>query len=127
MRIVSFSSLMTGERRTRGSFLIGATSSRLRRLSRVDLIRPLQQNHAVASAEVNTGYVNRQTKRVVSPWVQKFDDLYGLHQDYASTRKGLKDAADAGVLDIESHGWTHMEPDLESAPGPWWTADLAGE
>jgi hypothetical protein len=94
---------------------------------RMDLIRPLQQHHAVASAEVNTGYVNRQTKRVVSPWVQKFDDLYGLHQDYASTRKGLKDAADAGVLDIESHGWTHMEPDLESAPGPWWTADLAGE
>ena len=94
---------------------------------REDLVEPLKQHHAVASAEVNTGYVNRQSKRVVSPWVQNFTDLYGLHQDYASTRKGLKDAADSGVLDIESHGWTHMEPDLESPPGPWWTADLAGE
>jgi hypothetical protein len=94
---------------------------------RQDLIVPLQQHHAVASAEVDTGYVDRQSRRVVSPWTQKFTDLYGLHQDYASTRQGLKDAADAGVLDIQSHGWTHMEPDLQSPPGPWWTADLGGE
>jgi hypothetical protein len=94
---------------------------------REDLVGPLKQHHAVASAEVNTGYVDRQSKRVVSPWTQRFTDLYGLHQDYVSTHQGLKAAADSGVLDIESHGWTHMEPDLESAPGPWWTADLAGE
>lgn len=94
---------------------------------RENLVEPLKQHHAVASAEVDTGYVDRQTKRVVSPWVQKFTDQYGLHQDYASTRQGLKEAADSGVLDIESHGWTHMEPDLDSPPGPWWTADLAGE
>ena len=36
-------------------------------------------------------------------------------------------AVKAGVLEIESHGWTHMQPDLESPPGPWWTADLEGE
>ena len=94
---------------------------------RESLVAPLKQHHAVASAEVDTGYVDRQSKRVVSPWVQKFTDLYGLHQDYASTRLGLKAAADSGVLDIESHGWTHMEPDLDSPPGPWWTADLTGE
>ena len=94
---------------------------------RQDLVLPLKRHHAVASAEVDTGYVNRQSKRVESPWVQKFTDLYGLHQDYASTHEGLKDAADSGVIDIESHGWTHMEPDLDSTPGPWWTADLAGE
>jgi hypothetical protein len=94
---------------------------------RESLVEPLKQHHAVASAEVNTGYVDRKSKRVVSPWVQNFTDLYGLHQDYASTRQGLKEAADSGVLDIESHGWTHMEPDLDSPPGPWWTADLAGE
>lgn len=94
---------------------------------RESLVEPLKQHHAVASAEVDTGYVDRQTKRVVSPWVQQFTDLYGLHQDYASTRQGLKDAANSGMLDIESHGWTHMDPDLDSSPGPWWTADLAGE
>jgi hypothetical protein len=94
---------------------------------RQDLIVPLQQHHGVASAEVDTGYVDRQSKRVVSPWTQRFTDLYGLHQDYASTLQGLKEAVVAGVLDIESHGWTHMEPNLQSPPGPWWTADLAGE
>ena len=92
-----------------------------------DLMEPLKQHHAVATAEVNTGYIDRRSKRVVSPWAQKFTDLYGLQQDYASTHKGLKDAVDSGLLDIESHGWTHMEPDLDSPPGPWWTADLAGE
>jgi hypothetical protein len=91
------------------------------------LVEPLKQHHAVASAEVNTGYVDRKSKRVVSPWVQKFTDLYGLEQDYASTHKALKEAAESGILDIESHGWTHMEPDLDSPPGPWWTAGLAGE
>lgn len=91
------------------------------------LIRPLLQHHAVASAMTDTGYVDRRSKRIVSPWVQNFTDRYGKHQDYASTRKGLKDALAAGVLNIESHGWTHMEPDLESPPGPWWTADLSGE
>ncbi|MGH9430220.1 MAG: hypothetical protein ACRD3T_01620 [Terriglobia bacterium] len=91
------------------------------------VIAPLQQHHAVASAEVVTGYVDRASKRIVSPWTQRFTDLYGLHQDYAETRSGLKDAVAAGVLEIESHGWTHMEPDLESSPGPWWTANVAGE
>jgi hypothetical protein len=93
----------------------------------LDLIEPLRKHHGVASAMVDTGFVDRQSKRVVSPWTQKFTDKYGLLQDYASTRKGLEDGVAEGVLDIESHGWTHMLPDLESSPGPWWTADLAGE
>ena len=94
---------------------------------RRELIVPLQRHHGMASAEGDTGYVDRQSKRVVSPWTRKFTDLYGLNQDYASTLRGLKNAVEAGVLDIESHGWTHMEPNLESPPGPWWTADLSGE
>lgn len=91
------------------------------------LIVPLQQHHSVASAMVDTGYVDRKSKRIASPWIQKFTDVYGQHQDYASTRKGLKEAVTEGLLNIESHGWTHMNHDLESPPGPWWTADLAGE
>jgi hypothetical protein len=31
------------------------------------------------------------------------------------------------VLEIESHGWTHMQPDLDSPPGPWWGSPLMGE
>ena len=91
------------------------------------LILPLQQHHAVASAMVDTGYVDRKSKRIVRPWTQKFTDSYGLHQDFASTFAGLKDGIAEGVLEIESHGWTHMQPNLGSPPGPWWTADMAGE
>lgn len=94
---------------------------------RDDFIEPLKQHHAIASAMVNTGYVDRKSKRVIVPWQQEFTDSYGLHQNYASTHKGLEEALAEGVLNIESHGWDHMQADLESAPGPWWTADLQGE
>jgi hypothetical protein len=94
---------------------------------REHLIAPLQKRQAVVSANVITGYVDRKTKRILSPWSQEFVDLYGLHQNYVSTQRGLKAAVAAGVLEIQSHGWTHMLPDLDSPPGPWWTADLAGE
>jgi hypothetical protein len=76
---------------------------------------------------VITGYVDRKTHRVIAPWGQNFTDVYGVQQDYSSTRRALKAAVDAGVLEIQSHGLTHMQPDLDSPPGPWWTADLEGE
>ena len=91
------------------------------------LIAPLAKRHAVVSANVISGYIDRQNKRIISPWSQQFTDAFGLHQDFASTQRGLKAAVAAGVLEIQSHGWTHVQPDLESPPGPWWTADLAGE
>lgn len=94
---------------------------------REHLIAPLEKHHAIVAANVITGYVDRKSKRIVSPWEQSFTDAWGLHQDYASTRRGLLDAVAAGVLQIESHGWIHMDPDLDSPPGPWWTADLKGE
>jgi hypothetical protein len=96
-------------------------------LMRENVIPALARHNAVASANVITGYVDRKTRRIIVPWSQKFKDVYGVEQDYASTRRGLKAAVDAGVLEIQSHGWTHMQPDLDSPPGPWWTADLEGE
>ena len=96
-------------------------------LMRDKVIPVLAQHHAIVSANVVTGFVDRKTHRVLSPWSQKFTDDYGVEQDYASTQRGLKAAVEAGVLEIQSHGWTHMQPDLDSPPGPWWTADLDGE
>lgn len=96
-------------------------------LMRDKVIPVLAHHHAVVSANVVTGFVDRKTHRVISPWNQKFTDDYGVEQDYASTERGLKAAVEAGVLEIQSHGWTHMQPDLDSPPGPWWTADLDGE
>ncbi|HKX00828.1 MAG TPA: hypothetical protein VJN43_24005 [Bryobacteraceae bacterium] len=96
-------------------------------LMREKVIPALARRKAVVSANVVTGFVDRKTQRVISPWTQKFTDAYGVLQDYTSTRRALKAAEAAGVLEIESHGWTHMQPDLDSPPGPWWTADLDGE
>ena len=96
-------------------------------LMRDKVIPVLSRHHAVVSANVVTGFVDRKTHRVLSPWNQKFTDDYGIEQDYGSTQRGLKAAVEAGVLEIQSHGWTHMQPDLDSPPGPWWTADLDGE
>jgi hypothetical protein len=94
---------------------------------REHLIEPLAKHRAVMAANVITGYVDRTTKRILVPWAQKFTDRYGVLQDYGSTRRGLLAAVAAGVLEIESHGWTHMQADLDSPPGPWWNADLDGE
>jgi hypothetical protein len=94
---------------------------------RQHLVAPLEKHDSVMAANVITGYVDRKTKRIISPWNQKFTDRYGVLQDYGSTHRGMKSAVAAGVLEIESHGWTHMQPDLDSAPGPWWNADVDGE
>jgi hypothetical protein len=96
-------------------------------LMRHKVIPVLARHHAVVSANVVTGLVDRKAHRVISPWNQKFTDAYGVEQDYGSTQRGLKAAVEAGVLEIQSHGWTHMQPDLDSPPGPWWTADHDGE
>ncbi len=94
---------------------------------REHLMEPLAKHRAVMAANVVTGYVDHHTKRILVPWAQKFTDRYGVRQDYGSTRRGLLSAVAAGVVEIESHGWTHMQPDLDSPPGPWWDADLDGE
>ena len=96
-------------------------------LMREKVIPVLSKHNAVVSANVVTGFVDRKTHRVIRPWDQDFTDRYGVRQDYASTRRALLDAVDAGVVEIQSHGWTHMQTDLDSPPGPWWTADLNGE
>ena len=96
-------------------------------LMREKVIPVLAKFNAVVSANVVTGFVDRKTHRVIVPWDQNFTDAYGVRQDYASTRRALKAAVEAGVLEIQSHGWTHMQADLDSPPGPWWSADLEGE
>src|ERR1035437_1078286 len=91
-------------------------------------IEPLQKHHAVMDMNVDTGYVDRKTRRIVSPWQQRVvDEIDGktIH-DFASTKRGLDAGLAAGVFFIQSHGWTHMLPDLESPPGPFWDAPMDG-
>jgi hypothetical protein len=46
--------------------------------------------------------------------------------DYVSAKRGLDAGQSEGVFEIQSHGYTHMLPDLESPPGPFWDAPMDG-
>ena len=94
---------------------------------RRSLIEPLQDHHAVLSLNIVPGFVDDAQRRIVPTWQQQFTDSFGTKQDYVSTKKGLDEGIAAGVFEIESHGWTHMQPDLSSPPGPWWAAPLMDE
>jgi hypothetical protein len=94
---------------------------------RHSLIEPLQAHHAVLSLNIVPGFVDDTQRRIVPTWKQQFTDEFGTKQDYVSTKKGLDEGVALGVLEIESHGWTHMQPDLSSPPGPWWGAPLMDE
>jgi hypothetical protein len=91
------------------------------------LIEPLQAHHAVLSLNIVPGFVDDAQRRIVPTWQQQFTDSFGTKQDYVSTKKGLDEGIAAGVIEIESHGWTHMQPDLNSSPGPWWGSPLMDE
>jgi hypothetical protein len=96
---------------------------------RLGIIKPLKKNGAVLNLNIVSGYVDRKTQKIVSPWKQKvIDEIDGktIH-DYISAKRGLDEALGEGVIEIQSHGYTHMLPDLESPPGPFWTAPMDGE
>jgi hypothetical protein len=93
---------------------------------RKGIIEPLQRHRAVLMMDVITGYVDRKARRIVSPWTQQvIDELDGkTFHDYVSAKRGLDAGQREGVLEIQSHGYTHMLPDLESPPGPFWTVPM---
>ncbi|MEK7403752.1 MAG: hypothetical protein AAB225_01460 [Acidobacteriota bacterium] len=96
---------------------------------REGLIEPLKKHRAVLVQNVNTGWVDRKSQRVLNPWKQDrvVDALVpGRVHDFASTKRGLDAGLREGVFEIQSQGWTHMLPDLDSPPGPWWTAPMDG-
>ncbi len=96
---------------------------------RTGLIEPLKKHQAVLVQNVNTGWVGRASQRVLNPWKQDQvpDALVpGRVHDFASTKRGLDAGLREGVFEIQSQGWTHMLPDLDSPPGPWWTAPMDG-
>jgi hypothetical protein len=91
------------------------------------LIAPLKEHGALLVVNLNPGFVNDEKRRVEPAWTQRFEDGFGTMQDYASTRRGIRAGIEAGVFEVQSHGWTHMQHDLVSEPGPWYGAELDGE
>jgi hypothetical protein len=91
------------------------------------MIEPLKAHHAILTLNVVPGFVDDAQHKIVPTWHARFTDELGAKQDYVSTKKGIDEGIAAGVLEIESHGWTHMQPDLTSAPGPWWGSGINDE
>jgi hypothetical protein len=91
------------------------------------LIEPLKAHNALLVINVVPGFVNDSTRRVELAFQRDFVDRFGNRQNHRSTRLGIEDGLAAGVFEVQSHGWTHMQPDLDSPPGPWWGADIKGE
>ncbi len=94
---------------------------------REHLIEPLKKHQALLVINVVPGFANEETRQVELSFQQRFTDRFGAKQDFVSTKQGLEEGVRAGVFELQSHGWTHMQPDLDSAPGPWWGAPLDGE
>jgi hypothetical protein len=91
------------------------------------LIGPLKEHNAVLVVNALPGFVDDRTRRIEPSWRQDFVDAFGVRQNTRSTKEGLDEGIKAGVIEIHSHGWTHMQPDLDSPPGPWWGSPLDGE
>jgi len=91
------------------------------------LIKPLKEHNAILIMNVVPGFVNDELLRVEPAFQRKFTDEFGTFQNYPSTRRGLLKGLRAGVIEIQCHGLTHMQPDLWSPPGPWYGSALDQE
>jgi hypothetical protein len=91
------------------------------------LIKPLKQHNAILIMNVVPGFVNDKLKRAEPAFQRKFTDEFSTPQDHPSTYRGLMNGLKAGVIEIQCHGLTHMQPDLFSPPGPWYGSDLDKE
>jgi PKD repeat protein len=87
---------------------------------RNSLIQPLLAHNATLAVYYVTGYPRNIEKTVLKSWTVDWIDPQGTRQNLTSDYLGILEGISKGVLEIASHGWTHMDPDLDSAPGPWW-------
>jgi hypothetical protein len=90
------------------------------------LIKPLKEYNAILIMNTNPGFVNDELRRTEPAFQRKFTDQLGTLQDYPSTKRGLVKGLKAGVFEIQSHGLTHMQPDLWSPPA-WFGSPIDRE
>jgi hypothetical protein len=94
------------------------------------IIIPLLAHNARLGVNFTPGYPWLPTQTITrSVWIDQIDP-FGIRQNIVSTAAGLRDGVAAGVLEIHSHGLTHMVPDLDTPiPGStnWWNGSPAIE
>jgi hypothetical protein len=94
------------------------------------ILDPLRAHGARISVGFVAGFPWIPARRVVPSCSVRFVDPYGVDQNLRSTCVGVREGVDADLLDVESHGFTHMVPDLETpaiSGDSWWDGSPAGE
>jgi len=85
------------------------------------IVTPLMERKAVLQVNMAPGRVV-EGKRIVEPnWTQVYTDELGERHDLVSNGKGWRRGIEEGVVEVQSHGWTHTNPHLEA----YWAGDLS--
>ena len=86
------------------------------------IVQPLQERNAVLQLNMVPGRFMDTTRRVEPNWTQDYTDEIGERHDLVSNGRGWRRGIDAGVFEVQSHGWTHRNPHWEK----YWAAGPAG-
>jgi|CXWL01.1.fsa_nt_gi hypothetical protein len=84
------------------------------------IVKPLQERNAVLQLNMVPGRFMDATRRIEPNWTQDYTDEIGERHDLVSNGRGWRRGIDAGVFEVQSHGWTHRNPHWEKywAAGP---------
>ena len=99
-------------------------------LVRQKILAPLREHHARLDAFCCPGYVDAKSHQVLHAEQVDRVDPFGDREDIRDTFAALLKGQREGLIEIESHGWTHMDPDLDTPiPGStnWWAGNVSTE
>lgn len=86
------------------------------------ILQPLQERSAILQLNMVPGRFMDTTRRVEPNWTQDYTDEIGERHDLVSNGRGWQRGIDAGVFEVQSHGWTHRNPHWEK----YWAAGPVG-
>jgi hypothetical protein len=95
-----------------------------------NFIVPLQQHNAKLGVMFDPGFPWIPTHEITHSVLINFTDPFGTPQNIVSTAAGMRDGMAAGVIEVQSHGLTHMVPDLDTpiaGSANWWNGTIDGE
>lgn len=84
------------------------------------IVQPLQERKAVMQLNMVPGRLMDSSQLVEPNWTQDYTDAIGDRQNLISNGRGWRRGLEAGVFEVQSHGWTHRNPDWKA----YWAVDL---
>jgi hypothetical protein len=80
------------------------------------IIQPLQIHNATLAVMYVPGYPRNIEESTLKSWTLDWVDPFGTRQNLTSNYLGILEGMGKGVLEVQSHGWTHIAPNLTD----WW-------